>query len=81
MDKYKISKTIPMPKPSQLSAMFPWDDMEVGDSFFVPVEDVSSNNSIRQTVYASNRRRKPKFFRVVWDEDCITEGYRVFRVK
>ena len=81
MDKYKISKTIPMPKPSHLSAMFPWDDMEVGDSFFVPVEDVSSNNSIRQTVYASNRRRKPKFFRVVWDEDGITEGYRVFRVK
>ena len=81
MDKYKISKTIPMPKPSQLSAMFPWDDMEVGDSFFVPVEDVSSSNSIRQTIYASNRRRKPKFFRVVWDEDGVTEGYRVFRVK
>lgn len=81
MDKYKISKNVPMPKPSQLSAMFPWDAMEVGDSFFVPVDDVPSNNSIRQTVYASNRRRKPKFFRVVLEDEGIEVGYRVFRVK
>ena len=81
MDKYKINKNIPMPKPSQLSALLPWDEMDVGDSFFVPVEDVQSNNSIRQTVYASNRRRKPKFFRVVFDDSGVDFGYRVFRVK
>jgi len=81
VDKYKINKNVPMPKPSQLSSMFPWDDMEVGDSFFVPHNDVQSSSSIRQTVYASNRRRKPKFYRVVWDDEGVELGYRVFRVK
>ena len=76
----ELTKEVPVPEP-RIRNVYPYKVMEVGDSFFVPVEDVSSSNSIRQTIYASNRRRKPKFFRVVWDEDGVTEGYRVFRVK
>ena len=81
MEKYKINKNVPLPKPSRLSNSFPWDDMEVGDSFFVPVNDVASLGSIRQTVYFSNRKRNPKAFRVVFDDANYDVGYRIFRTK
>ena len=81
MTKYAISKNVKMPRPSRLSSSFPWDEMDVGDSFFVPQEDVASLISIRQTVYASNRARAPKAFRVVFSDSLITNGYRVFRTK
>lgn len=81
MSEYKIDKKVKMPRPSRLSSSFPWDEMDVGDSFFVPYDDVSSFSSIRQTVYASNRARAPKAFRVVFSDSLIINGYRVFRTK
>jgi hypothetical protein len=55
--------------------------MDVEDSFFVPYDDVSSFSSIRQTVYACNRKRAPKAFRVVFDDANYDVGYRIFRTK
>jgi len=81
VSEYKISKNVKMPRPSRLSSSFPWDAMDVGDSFFIPYDDVSSFSSIRQTVYASNRKRAPKAFRVVFDDTNNDVGFRVFRTK
>jgi hypothetical protein len=51
--------------------------MEVGDSFFVPVMDVASGKSLRQTAYAANYRIKTMTFKVFDAEG----GFRVFRIK
>jgi hypothetical protein len=79
--EYKIDKKVKMPRASRLSSSFPWDAMDVEDSFFVPYDDVSSFSSIRQTVYACNRKRAPKAFRVVFDDANYDVGYRIFRTK
>jgi hypothetical protein len=81
VSEYKIDKKVKMPRPSRLSSSFPWDAMDVEDSFFIPYDDVSSFSSIRQTVYASNRKRAPKAFRVVFNDSDLGFGYRVFRTK
>ena len=37
---YKISKKVPVPKAWSSQAKYPWRDMEIGDSFFAPQEDL-----------------------------------------
>ena len=76
--QYKIDKKLPMPTfKSRASSRYPFSEMEVGDSFHVPLMDVASGKSLRQTSYAANRKHKGKVFRVADAEG----GYRVFRVK
>jgi hypothetical protein len=76
--KYKVDTKIPMPTfKTRASSRYPFGDMEVGDSFHVPLLDVASGKSLRQTSYAANRKHKGKIFRVADAEG----GYRVFRVK
>ena len=37
--KYKIEKNVPFPQKNRYRGMFPFDALEVGDSFFVPAGD------------------------------------------
>ena len=75
--KYKVEKKIPLPTfKTRLTSRYPFAEMEVNDSFFVPVVDVASSKSIRQTTYAANRKHKGKVFRVA----DVDGGYRVFRL-
>jgi len=77
---YKIEKKIPMPAVGiRNGTRYPFADMEVSDSFFVPAVDVASIKSLRASAYAANRRMKGKQFRVFVDSE--DKGFRVFRAK
>lgn len=67
----KIDKKVKLPPPSDREGKYPWDQMNVGDSF-----SVSNNPSIRACAsYAGNKRG--------WRFTCRKEGrkIRVWRVK
>lgn len=69
--KFKIEKGVPCP-PSRRDGFFPWNDLEIGDSFFVPGTD--SRRFGANASYSSKRYGK-KF--VVRNVDG---GVRVWRI-
>lgn len=79
MIKYKVDKKVPMPLFRTIAkySRYPYAEMEIGDSFYVPENDVASKNSLKTTSYAACKKNQGKLFRVADDKD----GYRVFRVK
>ena len=78
MTEYKVDKKLPMPVFKERGvSRYPFDKMDVGDSFFVPMVDVASMKSLRQTTYNINRKKAPKSFKLSTEEN----GYRIFRVK
>jgi hypothetical protein len=67
-NKFKIDEGIPMPE-KRHSPKYPWKEMEVGDSFFVPKRAfLASSASLR---YA------PKKF----SQRAVDGGVRVWRVE
>ena len=48
MIKFPIDKGVPLPskKITGPKALYPWDDLEVGDSFFVPGEDPKARQGV-----------------------------------
>lgn len=76
--KYAVDKKVPLPTfKTRPASRYPFADMDVNDSFFVPSVDVASSKSLRQSTYAANRKHKGKIFRVA----DVDGGFRVFRVK
>ena len=69
----KIEKGIPLP-PLGRPPIYPWQEMEVGDSFLVS----SSHNRIHNIAYATNKHLSPKRFAVRRQPDG---SYRVWRVE
>lgn len=55
MTRYKIEKGVPIP---ESNAQYPWKEMEVGDSFTVPIEKKRRLESAR---YAWGKRYGKKF--------------------
>ena len=54
MSEYVIEKEVEIP--TRTRTKYPWMEMNVGDSFFVPVQDSGrSAASIRASLYASGR--------------------------
>ena len=72
-----IEKNVPMPQRTRLPEL-PFGEMEVGDSFLVPLptQDSQSVASLRQRVSRYQRANEPKKFSTVKSEG----GMRVFRV-
>lgn len=72
-----IEKNVPMPQRTRLPEL-PFGEMEVGDSFLVPLpmDDSQSVASLRQRVSRFQRANDPKKFSTVKSEG----GMRVFRV-
>ena len=68
MSKYKVDKNIPMPPPLYLS-VYPWRDMEVGDSFKFEDEE---KQKISDSAYSYGRRNNKKF---------AIRGNRVWRIE
>jgi hypothetical protein len=76
---YKIEKGIPLPppangRPQSKPNSYPWDDMEVGDSFFV--HDPQKVNSVKVSAHNMNSRSKRKFTTRILDG-----GIRVWRIE
>ena len=87
MSNYKIDKDIPIPK-CRNDTKYPFDSLEVGDSFFVSCEHTSKTfiNMQRYVSYA-NRKRKaeekvnPGQNIVRFISRRVDEGIRVWRLK
>lgn len=78
MIQYKVEKKVPMPQFKDRGvSRYPFDQMDVGDSFFVPTVDVASMKSLRQTTYNTNRKKAPRAFKM----SIEANGFRIFRVK
>jgi hypothetical protein len=74
MSQYQIDKNIPMSL-KNMRSKYPFAQMEVGDSFFVPSDDVKNINALRQSFYRYAHEHGRRF--VAQHE---SGGYRVFRV-
>jgi hypothetical protein len=77
---YKIEKNIPFPtKHSWNSDPYPWNDLDIGDSFLV--DDNASHELLRDRVWASQmryRRRVNAAYRIKTQK--LSDGLRVWRV-
>ena len=66
----KIDKGVPLPTARR---KYPWDEMEVGDSFFSPVGQA--------TLMTQSRRRSDRKFTSCAVEENGVRGTRIWRVK
>jgi hypothetical protein len=73
--KFKIEKNIPVPiKAKNIEAKYPFMEMEVGDSFFVPN---MRKESLSTTICKWRKRRKIKFQFLTAKE---RNGVRVWKI-
>lgn len=78
MSAYTISKNVPLP-PRRNCAEFPWRNLQIGDSFFIP-SDKAGINGKRVYMSASNLKRhmsEPVRFSI----RKVQGGYRAWRVE
>lgn len=72
---YKIKKNVPIPaiirKGGCGKPKYPWNDMEVGDSFYAPDASMRKNGNFNSVVHYANKLYTPKKFiqRTVIDEN------------
>lgn len=74
---FKIDKGIPIPPDNQKMTKYPWREMEVGDSFFMPVEPSKSRNKVASGLLTTARFYKPLKFKTAQNSN----GVRVWRIK
>jgi hypothetical protein len=72
---YTVDKSVPIPKIRQ-GTVYPFAEMEVGDSFFVPVQEPSKASSIRACASAYGKKNN-----VVFSCKQVEGGVRVWRVE
>lgn len=73
---YKIEKGVPKPSSRKLR-IYPFAEMEIGDSFFIPLSDATTSQmptQVRNAAIAFGHRHGRKFS--VYTEEG---GYRVWR--
>jgi len=76
---YKIEKNLQLP--TKRHNKFPFDKMEIGDSFLVPKSEITALENMRQNIYnaaAAYRTKQPDFKCSV---KAVEDGIRVWRVK
>lgn len=83
MSDFKIEKGIVYPKkhfPTRKN--YPWNEMEVGDSIFVPVPSTKKASSL-QAELSTNSRMWAKYNDKDWVFRQVKEGegFRIWRVK
>jgi len=69
---FEIEKGVPIPNIIPSRSIYPFRDMEVGDSFFV-----KCHKNIYSTVTTHNKRNAPKIFTARKEGS----GFRVWRIK
>jgi hypothetical protein len=76
---FKIEKGIPLaPISREGTTVYPWDQMEDGDSFLVPKEDAPEGKSISASGNAWCKRHRPDFY---VSQRSLPEGIRVYMFK
>lgn len=73
---FEIDKSIPIPPPSgRNNRKYPFDKMETGDSFFVPLANGKSPSAVFASVKAAKRRLK-----INLTTARVDGGIRVWRI-
>ena len=79
--KFKIDKDVPLPAGNYRAARFPFDELELHDSFFVPTAEMSGVKIPLQSIRGSAR----SFCKSSPDKDFtvrrVKDGFRVWRTK
>jgi len=82
---FKIEKDIPIPTQRTKPSSYPFADMQVGDSFFVPCPEGALMTKFVarvQSAVGAQRMRNPEFkFSVRRMQEGETLGVRVWRVQ
>jgi len=73
MNEFKVEKNIPMPQGRAGSAKYPFDKLEVGDSFFIPGV---KGREFAGTAYSNGKRNRMKF-----SVRSVAGGCRCWRVE
>ena len=74
---YKIEKDIPAPLPNTKGVgKYPWREMKIGDSFFIPYADTNYSQVNSAPSYFSRRNPEYKF-----TVRKVEGGYRIWRIK
>lgn len=71
--EFKIDKDVPMP---EVTGTYPFAQMEVGDSFFVPGRTPKQMQNA-----AANHRKKGKKFKAMQVTEKGVEGTRIWRIE
>lgn len=61
---YKVEKGVPIPPPATTWREYPFEVMDVGDSFVFPLEHKSAVRSARSTFYKKQGRKKEFAIRI-----------------
>ena len=75
-EKCKIEKNIEMPKRRGSGGKYPWDEMEVDDSFLVVLKGIKSTSAF-SLVSRANVMRAPKHFAA----RKVSNGVRIWRTR
>lgn len=79
---YKLTNKVKPPESRIRTPSYPFAEMEIGDSFFVPRDHLKSKLQLKQSCYYFSRNsmeRMGKLYKFrISDEKG---GYRVFRIK
>tara|TARA_R100001510_G_C7523136_1_gene117781 strand:- start:189 stop:449 length:261 start_codon:yes stop_codon:yes gene_type:complete len=86
MSKIKIDKGIPIPKNKEgqsrrVPSKYPWDDMEVGDSFVWPRPYSKKQASIAKSISNSYCKRNPNGFGKEFTTGKCGNKLRLWRIK
>lgn len=77
---YEIESGISIPKPRtgpKKPYRYPWHDLEVGQSFFVPDPPLTKKGLFASVCYVANKRHAPKKF----TQRKVDGGLRIWRVE
>ena len=75
MTEIKIDKNVPLPKLRSPLNKYPWADMQVGDSFFIPQDPAT----VRASLYSCTKWARIKIATRRVTENGV-EGIRVWRI-
>lgn len=77
--QYSVDKGVPLPNPRVRGGKlikYPWDELQVGDSFFVPTGSVKNIQVMRSNCHQRSQRSKHRY--IVRE---VTGGYRIWRTE
>ena len=80
---YKIEKDVPLCRPSSKLNKYPFDQMEVGDSFLVPYAEAKSARMAALARNAGRNKKLPKHVTVQrhFVTRTVDGGMRIWRVE
>ncbi len=78
---YEIEKDIPIIKSRWRESKYPFPEMEIGDSFFVPLNGKEARKVQPSIVSCGNRYRDKRFTTRIIIEEGVKIGIRCWRVE